>query len=229
MDQHATAPPAETGFRSLWYNIMHMAGMAGFSLGYSFRFEGTRHVPKTGPVLVLANHQSYFDPWIVGLAVKRHLTYLARKTLFKNPVFAAIIRSLNAVAIDQEGVGKEGIRTIVQELEARHAVVVFPEGSRTPDGVMHPLRPGVHLIIKRIPAAIVPVGIAGAYHAWPIWRPYPVAAPLFLPPGPGTIAVSIGKPIPSQRFADLPREQAAQELFDEIQKMQCRAEKLRRH
>ncbi len=74
----------------------------------------------------------------------------------------------------------------------------------------------------------MPVGIAGAYNAWPIWRRYPVAAPLFLPPGPATIAVSIGKPIPSQHFADLPREQATQELFDEIQKMQSRAEKLRR-
>ncbi len=107
---------------------MHIAGMAGFSLGYSFRFEGTCHVPKTGPVLVLANHQSYFDPWIVGLAVKRHLTYLARKTLFKNPVFAAIIRTLNAVAIDQEGVGKEGIRTIVHELERSTPSWFFPRG-----------------------------------------------------------------------------------------------------
>ena len=228
MDQNATAPPAETLLRSLWYNIMHTAGMAGFGLGYSFRFEGTHHVPKTGPALVLANHQSYFDPWIVGLAVKRHLTYLARKTLFKNPLFAAIIRSLNAVAIDQEGVGKEGIRTIVAELEAEHAVLVFPEGSRTPDGVMHPLRPGVHLIIKRAQAAIVPVGIAGAYDAWPIWRAYPHAAPLFLPPGEGTIAVAIGPPIPSQHFADMPRDESIKAMFDEIDKVQRRAEKLRR-
>lgn len=229
MIEHAAAlPPPDSRLRSLWYDFVHVAGMTGFTLGFSFRFEGTRHMPPAGPVLVIANHQSFVDPWIVGLAVKRHLTYLARKTLFKNPWFAGIIRSLNAVAIDQEGVGKEGIRAVVEQLQRNQAVLIFPEGSRTPDGVMHPLRPGIHLLMRRSRAAIVPVGIAGAYHAWPIWRKYPIPAPLFLPPGDGTIAVAVGAPIDSQKFADLPREQALAELFAAIQKMQSRAETLRR-
>src|SRR5271165_2479769 len=111
----------------IWYNVVHAAGMAGFALGFSFRFEGTRNVPKSGPVLVIANHQSFLDPWIVGIAVKRHLTYLARKTLFKNPVFAQLIRSVNAVPIDQEGVSKEGLKTVIDQLREGKAVLVFPE------------------------------------------------------------------------------------------------------
>src|SRR5262245_2125718 len=130
--------------------------MAGFTLGFSYRFAGTAHVPKKGPALVIANHQSFLDPWIVGMAVKRPLTYLARKTLFRNRLFAAMIRSVNAVPIDQEGVGKEGIRAVLEALEKGQAVLVFPEGSRTPDGVMHELRPGIQLLIKRARAPIVP-------------------------------------------------------------------------
>jgi 1-acyl-sn-glycerol-3-phosphate acyltransferase len=215
-------------WRSLWYDFFHVAGMTGFTLGFSLRLEGTRHVPETGPVLVIANHQSFVDPWIVGLAVKRHLTYLARKTLFRNPWFAAVIRSLNAVSIDQEGVGKEGIKTVIEQLQQGRAVLVFPEGSRTPDGLMHPLRPGIHLLIKRTRALVVPVGIAGAYHAWPIWRSYPIPAPLFLPPAPGTIAVAIGPPLDSQKLAVLERDEFGSELFAAIHKMQIRAEQLRR-
>ena len=220
--------PRASPLAPLLYDLFHVAGMAAFTLGCSFRFEGTCRMPKTGPVLVIANHQSFLDPWIVGLAVKRHLTYLARKTLFKNRLFARVIRSLNAVAVDQEGVGKEGMKTVIDQLHQGRAVLVFPEGSRTPDGVMHELKPGIHLVIKRAPAAIVPIGIAGAYQAWPIWRRYPIPAPLFLPPGEGTIGVSVGRPLDSRIYAALPRAQALDLLFQELHKVQRRAEKLRR-
>jgi len=135
---------------------------------------------------------------------------------------------LNAVPIDQEGIGKEGIRTILEQLQLGKAIVVFPEGSRTPDGQIHPLKAGIHLLIKRAQAPIVPVGIAGAYQAWPCWRAYPIPAPLFLPACPGTIAVSLGEPLDSGRYADLPRQQALQELSHKIQNEHQRAEKLRR-
>ncbi len=218
----------DTFLHSLWYDTVHVAGMAAFTLGFSFRYEGTRNVPASGPALIVANHQSFVDPWIVGLAVRRPLTYLARKTLFCNRFFAGIIRSLNAVPIDQEGVGKEGIKAVVKQLRRGKAVLVFPEGTRTPDGPMHELKPGIHLLIKRSQAPVIPVGIAGAYHAWPIWRKYPIPAPLFLPPAPGTIAVSVGRPIDGRRFASMEREESLAELFREIQTMQTQAERLRR-
>src|SRR5437764_499957 len=83
---------------------------------------------------------------------------------------------------------------------------------------MTPLRPGIHLLIKRMEMAIVPIGIAGAYDAWPRQRAYPIPAPLFLPAGKGTIAVSVGLPMDSRRFAHQPREKVLAELFVELQK-----------
>jgi 1-acyl-sn-glycerol-3-phosphate acyltransferase len=106
--------------------------------------------------------------------------------------------------------------------------VVFPEGERTWDGKMLPLRPGIQLLIKRTKAPIVPIGIAGAFEAWPRTRAYPIPAPLSWGTGAGTISVSLGKPLDAHYFAELPREKCLTELFDKIHEEQVRAERLRR-
>jgi 1-acyl-sn-glycerol-3-phosphate acyltransferase len=212
----------------LWWRFCHVVQANTFALGFSLRTEGGPHAPRSGPALVVANHQSFLDPVAVGLAFPRPLIYLARKSLFRNPIFSWLIRSLNAVPIDQEGIGKEGIRTILAQLNLGKAVLVFPEGERTLTGRMNPLKPGVHLLIKRTQAPIIPVGIAGAYQAWPRRQPLPIPAPLFWPTRPGTIAVSVGRPLEARRIAGLPREQALTELYDAIDAVQRRAEKLRR-
>ncbi len=212
-----------------WHNSFYLGYHLAFTLGSSLRLQGQHNMVPKGPALLVANHQSFLDPLLIGLCARRPLVYLARKTLFRNRFFAAMIRSLNAVPIDQEGVGKEGLRTILDQLELGNPVVVFPEGERTPHGRMLPLKPGIHLLIRRTQAPIVPVGIAGSYDAWPRWRAYPIPAPLFWPAGAGTISVSLGKPIDARRFAELPREQALQELFDKIHAEHQHAEKLRRH
>src|SRR5436305_6891380 len=118
----------------LVYETTSWASMAVMTLGFSLRTEGRRRVPRTGPALLVANHQSFLDPVLVGLCSRRHLCFLARKTLFRKPAFARLIGTLGAVPIDHEGVGKEGIRTILEQLGRGRAVVVFPEGTRTRDG-----------------------------------------------------------------------------------------------
>jgi 1-acyl-sn-glycerol-3-phosphate acyltransferase len=210
------------------HRFSYLMCAVGMPVFFSLRIEGGRHIPRTGPALLIANHQSYLDPILLGLCTSRPLRYLARRTLFKNAFFARLIRALRAVPIDQEGVGKEGLRTILDELHAGEAVVVYPEGERTADGTLHALRPGIHLLIRRAQAPVVPVGIAGAFEAWPRSRKAPVPAPLFLPPGKGTIAVVVGRPLQAGHFAEAPREQALGELAVELQKLKARAERLRR-
>src|SRR5262249_55912329 len=119
-----------------WWHFCHVLTSHAFTLGFSLRTEGGAHAPRSGPALVVANHQSFLDPVAVGLAFPRPLIYLARKSLFRNPIFSWLIRSLNAVPIDQEGIGKEGIRTILAQLNLGKAVLVFPEGERTLTGCM---------------------------------------------------------------------------------------------
>jgi 1-acyl-sn-glycerol-3-phosphate acyltransferase len=213
---------------ALWYDFGYWTSTAAYTLGWGLRFDGRRNVPRTGPALLLCNHQSFLDPIAVGVASARRLYYLARKTLFKNPLLGAYLRSVNCVPVDQEGVAKEGLKAILEQLQAGHAVLVFPEGERTWTGRMQPLKPGVHLLIKRVAAPIIPIGIAGAFQALPRTRKWPRLSPPFWPRTGADIAVAIGTPIPAGHYDGVPREQVLEDLFHRIRQMHDRAESLRR-
>src|SRR5437016_4964293 len=142
----------------LWYRFNFWTLFPSFTLGFSLRTAGSRNVPPDGPVLILANHESFLDPPIIGLAVRRKIHYLARKTLFRNPTFGAYLRSMGTVPVDQEGVAKEGLRTSVELLRAGKALLIFPEGERSPVGDMLPFKPGIHLVLRKAPVPILPVG-----------------------------------------------------------------------
>ncbi len=211
-----------------WYRVNFGVQMVGMTLAFSLRHEGMENVPLTGPVLLVANHQSYLDPSIVGVASYRDIYYLARKTLFRNPLLALFIYSVNGVPVDSTGVAKEGLKAVIDLLHAGQAIVVFPEGERTRNGKIQPMKPGVHLVLKRAPVPVVPIGIAGAYHSFPRTRRFPLLSPLFWPATGGAVAVSVGKPLDPQYLLSLPREKFLQTLFDAIQAAQLRAERIRR-
>lgn len=212
---------------SPWYEFSARVIQAGLFALYRLRVEGRRHVPRTGPLLIICNHQSFLDPLAVGVSLlPRHISYLARKTLFKHPWFGRLLTSYRCVPIDQEGIGKEGLKTILEQLRQGHAVLVFPEGERCPDGRMHPFKPGISLLVKRVQAPILPVGVAGAYDAWPRWRKLPHVAPWPLMNLPG-IAVSIGRPLGPAPYAAMERDALLAALFDQVKAQADRAEQLR--
>jgi 1-acyl-sn-glycerol-3-phosphate acyltransferase len=213
---------------SLWYEFNYCTVWAGFTLGFSLRTEGAYRVPRNGPVLILANHESFLDPLAVGLAVRRRIRYLARKTLFKPAWFGNYLRSVGCIPVDQEGVAKEGIRASLDVLQAGHALLIFPEGERTSTGQMLPFKPGILLLMKKFPVPILPVGVAGAYEAFPRTARIPKVSPLFWTPTGASLAVSVGHPIPPERFQDMERDRILTTLFEEIQAQVRRAERLRR-
>jgi 1-acyl-sn-glycerol-3-phosphate acyltransferase len=212
----------------LWYAFGFLLCHFTFLLGCSMRVAGASRVPRDGPLLYIANHQSFLDPVLVGLSSPRHLRYLARKTLFRHAAFAWFIKSFHALPVDQDGVAKEGLKAMLALLEAGHAGVVFPEGNRTPDGLMHEFMPGVQLLIKRGYPMVVPVGIAGAFDVLPRHRSIPLLAPLFLPATRATIGVVVGRPISSKQLVGLPRAELIKKLFDEVKGCYEKAERLRR-
>jgi 1-acyl-sn-glycerol-3-phosphate acyltransferase len=219
------ARPNLTG--RLFYDFVYWSSFTFFGLGFSYRRRGWANVPTAGSLLLVANHQSMFDPVLVGLASRRYLSYLARKNLFEQPVLAPVIRKLNAIPIDR-GLGKDGIQAVLNALGQGQAVLVFPEGERTHDGEFQPLKPGISLLIKRVQCPIVPVGIAGAYAAWNRHAKLPTPSPLFLNPGASTIAVVVGQPIDPARYAGMGREEMLSELHRAMATEQLEAERLRR-
>jgi 1-acyl-sn-glycerol-3-phosphate acyltransferase len=218
----------ESRLAYLWYEWNYWLAMSTMTLGFSLRLEGGNNVPRTGPALIIANHGSFLDPILAGLVCRRHLCFLGRKTLFRKPFFRWLITSFNALAIDQEGVGKEGIKAVLGELDKGRAVVVFPEGTRTDTGLIQPLKPGIQLLIRKSRAPVVPVGIAGAFQAVPYWKTIPVLSPLFLPAEQSALAVCAGKPLDGQRLAGMPREEVLAELSLALHEVFARAQRLRR-
>src|SRR5262245_13789291 len=106
------AAPAAYPEPSLWHRFIfrcsYAATAGALTLAFSVRTAGMHHMPQKGPTLLAANHQSFLDPPLVGMAARRELVYLARKSLFRNRFFAGLISTYGAVPIDQDGIGKEG-------------------------------------------------------------------------------------------------------------------------
>jgi 1-acyl-sn-glycerol-3-phosphate acyltransferase len=211
----------------LWYDCVFWSSFTFFTFGFSLRREGWKNVPKKGPLLLLSNHQSMFDPVLVGLSSRRYLSYLARKNLFEQPVLAPLIRSLNAIPIDRN-MGKDGIQAVLEALGHGQAVLMFPEGERTHDGTVEPLKAGVSLLIKRVSCPIIPVGIAGCFAAWSRFRKWPLPSPLFLPPGPSTIAISVGEAIDPARYASMKRDAMMADLHAALVAQHAAAVRLQR-
>ena len=194
---------------------------------HSFRVEGSRRVPRKGPVLLIANHQSYLDIIPLGLAARRRIYFLAKKPLFRSRILAGIMNLFNTVAIDNEGLSRAGLRGILEHLEAGQAVLVFPEGERCWDGKLGELKPGISLLIKKAKAPTVPMGLAGAFEAWPRTRRLPSFAPPFLPWNRKRVAVAVGEPLDGTALAEMPRDEMMAALRVELEKVVRRAERLR--
>jgi 1-acyl-sn-glycerol-3-phosphate acyltransferase len=175
--------------RASWclYSVLRGPTWALAKLFFDFWSTGREHLPASGPVLIVSNHQSHLDPPIVGLACSRQLKYLARHGLFFWP-FSWLIRSLGAVPLDKKAGGIGGIKKTLQLLRANEAVLVFPEGTRTNDGSLSPMLPGFCAIARRSRATIVPVAIDGAFAALPrgslVPRPNPITVILCPPVSP---------------------------------------------
>lgn len=130
------------------------------------RAEHAERVPVEGALLLVANHQSYLDPPLVGSFVARHCSYLARAGLFRFRPFGWLIGALGSVPVKGDGSDAGAIRQILHELSLGKAVVIFPEGGRSHAGDLHEFKRGVSLLVKKARCPVVPVAIEGATHAW---------------------------------------------------------------
>jgi 1-acyl-sn-glycerol-3-phosphate acyltransferase len=222
------APPAtrHPTISPLWYRLNFCTVGFGFSLLFSMRTQGYYNIPGRGPVLIIANHESYLDPLLVGLAVRRRVRILARKTLFRNRLFGSYISSAGVVPLDHHGFAREGLKVSAELLQAGEALLLFPEGERTHTGQMSPFKPGILLLMKQAKAPILPVGVAGSWEAYPRGALFPKLAPIFWPSTGAALAASIGPLIPPEQFEGLGREEILTTLHDAVAEQVRRAEQL---
>ncbi|MFN0134450.1 MAG: lysophospholipid acyltransferase family protein [Phycisphaerales bacterium] len=161
-----------------WARRVHAAlrATASFVFRHAYKADasGAENVPATGPVLLVANHQSYLDPPLIGAMVpQRQLDYLARLGLFTNPLMRPFIPIANCIPIREQGGDATAIREVLRRLDAGRAVLIFPEGTRTPDGAMRPFKRGVAVLVKRARCPVVPIALEGCFDCWPRDREMP--------------------------------------------------------
>jgi 1-acyl-sn-glycerol-3-phosphate acyltransferase len=137
-----------------------------FATYFRWRVHNPERVPLEGPVILAANHASILDPPAIGAALKRALNYLGRDTLFSVPVLGWLLRLWEVVPVDREGGGAAGLRAIFDRLRRGGAILLFPEGTRTPNGQLQPARSGIGLVVIKSTAPVVPVRIFGTFEAY---------------------------------------------------------------
>ena len=176
----AAPPPAPDKMfeASLVYQIGRVICRLTCVQWFDLKVYGLKHVPRRGGVLIVSNHQSYLDPVLLAAKLPRPLSFLSKSELFEIPGFNWLIRSLNAYPV-RLGEGDIGaVRETIRRLQEGHALNVFPEGSRTEDGEIAPMQPGVGLIVRRAGVPVVPAVIDGSFEAWPkadkIFHPHPI-------------------------------------------------------
>lgn len=142
-----------------------------FRLFNRWEVTGREHVPPTGGVLLIANHTSYSDPPIVGSACPRPVHFMAKAELFDRPLLGAFIRRTHAFPVRRGAADRTALRRAVRLLREDKVLLLFPEGTRSPDGRLQQLEQGAAFIALSGNAAVVPVGLVGADRLLPKGRP----------------------------------------------------------
>jgi len=178
---------------------------------FKARRVGLRNVPVEGGALLVSNHQSFIDPVVVGIHIRREVHFMARDSLFTNAFFGRLIAAVNAFPVRRGSADLGAIKESLRLLKHGHLVLMFPEGTRTADGRVQPLLPGMFAIAKKAGVPIVPVLIEGVFKAWPRHQFLPV---------PGDVVVEYGAPIMPDEFADLSPDELTAAVRERLVAMQ---------
>lgn len=178
---------------TFWYLLGYSLSKAIAKSFFHYRVLGAENMIEKGPCIIAANHCSYLDPPLVGVAFRRGIHYLARKSLLDVPVLGPILPELNVIPVDQKNADRSALMGAIRVVRGGGAVLIFPEGTRSPNGQLQPAQPGIGMIAAKTGAPVVPVRIFGSYRAMQRGRAWPA---------PSQISVAIGVPIPTLNAGD---------------------------
>jgi 1-acyl-sn-glycerol-3-phosphate acyltransferase len=149
------------------YGIFHYLALTIYDICFRGEVAGLENIPKRGAFIVACNHASHLDPPIIGSLVPRQMAFFARKTLWKPGVASWWLDGVGTIPVDRDG-GSDvtAIRRVLQTLNSGKALILFPEGTRSPDGHLQAAKPGVGLIACKTQAPVLPVRIFNSHEAF---------------------------------------------------------------
>lgn len=170
----ASAPGPKTGasFPTATYRVARSIARALLPRLAPIRVEGTEHLPKVGPFLLLPNHQSALDPLLVQGFAPRIVRSMTKSTQFGSAFMSHVLPRLGAFPVRRFRIDPQTVRTALRLLNDGHGVCIYPEGERCWDGRIQPFRNGtlrVALAAMDSGIPVIPVGISGMFEVWPRW------------------------------------------------------------
>jgi 1-acyl-sn-glycerol-3-phosphate acyltransferase len=203
--------PAKPSDRSpgmlAWYRFVQYVVATLFAALWSWRATGRDNLPRRGGVLLVSNHLSLLDVFVLGMPLQRPLNYVARSTLFI-PGLSFLMRSVGGFPIQREGMGAAGMKETLRRLRSGGIVTLFPEGTRSRDGELGPLKPGIAALVARAGVPVVPAAIAGTFESWPRKRLLPVPHP---------IRIHYGRPIQPEDLGGMESQAVTALIRDRIE------------
>jgi 1-acyl-sn-glycerol-3-phosphate acyltransferase len=160
---------------------------------FGLELVGTEHIPPDGPLIITPNHQTYADPPLVTIPIRRPVFYMAWSHLFRIPAFGWFIRHLRAFPVEVDSSDARATREAVRLLQSGEAVMIFPEGQRSSDGCVGRFKVGAFRLAVSLAVPILPVTIAGGHESWPPGRAFP---------RPGRIRITYHPPLVPDRARD---------------------------
>jgi 1-acyl-sn-glycerol-3-phosphate acyltransferase len=187
-----------------FYGFFHYVAACFHVVWFRGEVVGTENFPTDGPFLIASNHASHFDPPIVGSYVPRQMRFFARKSLWNNKIMAWWLNQVETIPVERDSGDVGAIKRVLQALKENRAVVLFPEGTRSPDGNLQSPKAGVGLMACKTGVPVVPCRVYGSFEAFGKGR----KIPRFGTP----IDVVFGPPIAASEYDDPSAGKARYEL-----------------
>lgn len=166
------------------------------------RVEGGEELDPAKPYIFIGNHCSMADIMAFSGYITHDYRWIAKKELFKIPIFGTGMRAVDFIAIDRSH-GREAVQSLndaAQRITEGSSVILFPEGTRSPDGHLQPFKTGAVVLAIKAGVELVPVGFNGTHQALPKNR--------LLARG-GEVVLRIGQPLPSKDFKAKDKQELA--------------------
>lgn len=180
-------PVSLTLYHLLKWGLVHPLLLSYFQ----GRIYGAEHVPQQGPLLVVSNHASYFDPPLLSSAMRRPVAYMAKAELFDVPVLSPAIRLYGAYPVARGKGDRAALRAALSRLKEGWAVGVFLQGTRTADARISSPKLGAALIAAKASVPLLPVSLWGTQNILRSAVPRPAA-----------VTIRIGEPIAAPQSGD---------------------------
>lgn len=188
-------------FRTIYYWLaVGFVSLVSF-IFYPCRTYGRENIPKTGGCILASNHESNIDPILLPVVCPRQMRFMAKDSLFRNPVLGALIRWGGGFPVRRSSADRAAMKEFLRQLKLGYAVLIFPQGTRGGSKV----QVGVGFFAVSSGAPVVPVYIDGTEKVLPKGEKFPRRTP---------VTVTFGVPFSLPR--DMPYEDAAEKVMEKI-------------